>query len=56
MTIVSEELADWLFRTHKVRAQSLPYHVEKGGVYLKDAAVYAGLGVVGKNNLLLDRK
>ena len=56
MTRISEELKDWLFRTHGVRAQPLPYHVEKGGVYLKDAAVFAGLGVVGKNNLLLDRK
>lgn len=56
MTEVSKELAAWLLRTHGVRAQPLPYHVEKGGVYLKDAAVFAGLGVVGKNNLLLDRK
>lgn len=56
MTKVSEELGTWLFKTHGVRAQPLPYHVEKGGVYLKDAAVFAGLGVVGKNNLLLDRK
>ena len=55
MTKISEELGTWLFRTHGIRAQPLPYHVEKGGVYLKDAAVYAGLGVVGKNNLLLDR-
>ncbi len=55
MTKISEELGAWLFRTHGIRAQPLPYHVEKGGVYLKDAAVYAGLGVVGKNNLLLDR-
>lgn len=56
MTKVSEELTAWLLRTHGVRAQPLPYHVEKGGVYLKDAAVFAGLGVVGKNNLLLDQK
>ncbi|WP_051564059.1 hypothetical protein [Desulfovermiculus halophilus] len=56
MTKVSKELADWLYNTHGVRAQALPYHVEKGGVYLKDAAVFAGLGVVGKNNLLLDHK
>jgi epoxyqueuosine reductase len=34
--------------THK-----LPYHIEKGGVFLKDAAVLAGLGCIGKNNLLL---
>ncbi len=56
MTKISEELAAWLFNVHGVRAQPLPYHVEKGGVYLKDAAVLAGLGVLGKNNLLLDRK
>ncbi len=56
MTKISEELCTWLFRTHGVRAQPLPYHVEKGGVYLKDAAVFAGLGFVGKNNLLLDQK
>lgn len=56
MTTISQELAEWLNQTHGVRAQVLPYHVEKGGVYLKDAAVFAGLGVVGKNNLFLDQK
>ncbi len=30
-----------------------PYHVEKGGIYLKDAAVAAGLGCIGRNNLLV---
>lgn len=53
MTEISEELGAWLLRAHGVRAQPLPYHVERGGVFLKDAAVFAGLGVVGKNNLLL---
>lgn len=56
MTTISQELVDWLLQTYEVRAQALPYHVEKGGVYLKDAAVFAGLGVVGKNNLLLDQR
>jgi epoxyqueuosine reductase len=56
MTEISEELAAWLLEVHGVRAQPLPYHLQKGGVYLKDAAVFAGLGVVGKNNLLLTRK
>ncbi len=56
MTKISEDLAAWIFETHGVRAQALPYHVEKGGVYLKDAAVFAGLGIVGKSNLFLDRK
>jgi epoxyqueuosine reductase len=36
-----------------LRATHLPYHVERGGIYLKDAAVLAGLGCVGLNNLLV---
>jgi epoxyqueuosine reductase len=31
----------------------LPYKVEEGGVFLKDAATLAGLGMIGKNNLLI---
>jgi len=31
----------------------LPYKVEEGGVFLKDAATLAGLGIIGKNNLLI---
>lgn len=31
----------------------LPYHLEKGGAFLKDAAVLAGLGCIGRNNLFL---
>jgi epoxyqueuosine reductase len=34
-------------------AHLLPYHVEKGGIFLKDAAVLAGLGTIGMNNLLI---
>jgi epoxyqueuosine reductase len=34
--------------THK-----LHYYVERGGIFLKDAAVLAGLGCIGKNNLLV---
>ena len=37
----------------EVEAVPMPYHVERGGLWLKDAAVAAGLGVVGKNNLLV---
>ena len=36
-----------------INARLLPYHVEKGGVFLKDAAALAGLGTIGKNNLLI---
>lgn len=31
----------------------LHYYVEKGGVFLKDAAVLAGLGCIGENNMLV---
>jgi epoxyqueuosine reductase len=36
-----------------VGAHPLPYHPWKGGVLLKDAAVLAGLGCIGDNNLLI---
>jgi epoxyqueuosine reductase len=37
----------------KVKTRKLHYYVEKGGVFLKDAAVLAGFGCIGKNNMLL---
>ena len=36
-----------------ISALSLPYQIEYGGAFLKDSAVLAGLGVIGKNNLLV---
>ena len=53
LTKISKLLVEWLHETHGIMAQALPYQVEKGGVYLKDAACLAGLGVIGKNNLLI---
>ncbi|MBT8359378.1 MAG: hypothetical protein HKP41_07670 [Desulfobacterales bacterium] len=53
LTKISKVLVEWLYDTHGIKAQALPYQVEKGGVYLKDAACLAGLGVIGKNNLLI---
>ncbi|MCF8043883.1 MAG: hypothetical protein K9K65_03535 [Desulfarculaceae bacterium] len=50
---ISGELVNWLLQAHRVHAQPLPYQLVMGGVFLKDAAVMAGLGVIGKNNLLL---
>jgi epoxyqueuosine reductase len=31
----------------------LSYFIETGGIYLKDTAVLAGLGCIGKNNMLV---
>ncbi|MCF8052675.1 MAG: epoxyqueuosine reductase [Desulfobacterales bacterium] len=53
-------LIDIMARTRKrieadlnIGTQPLHYYVEKGGVFLKDAAVLAGLGCIGRNNLLV---
>jgi epoxyqueuosine reductase len=50
---VIRQLCDWISMTYGIGVYHLPYHVEKGGTYLKDAAVLAGLGCIGKNNILV---
>ena len=50
---VVDRLSDWLDQNLGIRSVKLPYHVEQGAVYMKDAAVLAGLGCIGKNNLLI---
>ncbi len=50
---VSKTLKEWIANNSSITPQELPYHVEKGGIFLKDAAVLAGMGVIGKNNLLV---
>ena len=50
---ISNNLRSWLGRDYNIQAQSLPYHVEKGGIFLKDAAVQVGIGILGVNNLLV---
>lgn len=50
---ISNELKTVLKEEFDVDALPLPYHVEKGGIYLKNAAVLAGMGVIGRNNLLI---
>lgn len=37
----------------EITTRHLHYYVEKGGVFLKDAAVLAGLGCIGEGNLLV---
>lgn len=50
---ISDNLKEWITQKFSVNVQVLPYHVENGGIFLKDAAVLAGLGIIGKNNLLV---
>ena len=52
MTIISR-LTDWLRKETGCEARGMPYYIVKGGIFLKDAAVMAGLGCVGKNNMLV---
>jgi epoxyqueuosine reductase len=53
MISIAEALAEWVKEEFNIKARLLPYHVERGGIFLKDAAVLAGLGVIGANNLLI---
>jgi len=55
ITIV-RELSDWLKDSFSLTTYRPPYFIESGGVFMKDAAVLAGLGCVGKNNLVITPK
>ncbi len=50
---ITSRLSEWLETEKGFLTKELPYHIEKGGVFLKDAAVMAGLGCIGKNNLFV---
>lgn len=50
---INRELAEWIEGTLHIKTHKMPYWVEKGGIYLKDAAVLGGLGCIGRNNLLI---
>lgn len=49
----SRRIRIWLEEQLGITALSLPYQIEYGGAFLKDSAVLAGLGIIGKNNLLV---
>ncbi len=50
---INQKLSEWIENTFSVKTYKLPYFLEKGGIFLKDAAVMAGLGCIGKNNLVV---
>jgi epoxyqueuosine reductase len=50
---ISLMLKQWFGEEYRIVAHPLPYSVEQGGLFLKDAAVAAGLGIIGRNNLLI---
>jgi len=53
MRLQSKKLRIWLGEEFGINAYSLPYQIEFGGAFLKDSAHLAGLGVIGRNNLLV---
>jgi len=53
MRLQSRKLRIWMGEELGIKALSLPYQIEYGGAFLKDSAHLAGLGVIGKNNLLV---
>jgi epoxyqueuosine reductase len=50
---IGRRLIKWLRHQISGEVRMLPYQVGRGGIFLKDAAVLAGLGVIGRNNLLV---
>ena len=46
-------IAEWLSEEHGRAAHDIPYQIDAGGIFLKDAAVLAGLGCIGRNNLVI---
>ncbi len=49
---ISDRIGQWL-SDEGIASHDLHYYVEMGGVFLKEAAVLAGLGIIGVNNLLI---
>jgi epoxyqueuosine reductase len=50
---IGQSMVRWLRKEHAIAARSVAYQITKGGIFVKDAAVLAGMGVLGRNNLLV---
>jgi epoxyqueuosine reductase len=50
---INNRVIRWLEENKAMKSRQIPYAIDKGGIALKDAAVLAGLGVIGKNNMLI---
>ncbi len=50
---IVKELSTWLEETFAVKSYRPPYFIESTGIFLKDSAVLAGLGCIGKNNIVI---
>jgi epoxyqueuosine reductase len=52
----SRRIKNWLAESLDIKAVPLAYSIEDGGIFLKDAAALAGLGLIGKHNLFISPK
>lgn len=50
---ILNDVSEWVKKEFTLTTHPLPYHLEEGGIFYKDAGVLAGLGCIGKNNLLV---
>ena len=46
-------LSEWIETRYDITCMKIPYHIEYGGVFMKDTAILGGLGCIGKNNILI---
>ena len=53
---INNQVIRWLDEKKAMKSRQVPYGIDKGGIGLKDAAVLAGLGAIGKNNMLITRR
>ena len=53
LTQIAQRIKQWLTEEWGIGAELAPYQIQEGGIYLKDAGALAGLGIIGKNNLLI---
>lgn len=53
LMLIARQLKDWLGSEMAIDSSPLAYSIEDGGIFLKDAAVLAGLGVIGRHNLFI---
>ena len=50
---IVKELSEWLEQDFSCTTYRPPYFIESDGIFMKDAAVLAGLGSIGRNNLVV---
>jgi epoxyqueuosine reductase len=52
---IKHEISVWIEGELGIKTRPLPYNLESGGIFIKDAGALAGMGCIGKNNMLVSR-